>query len=96
MMLALLAGGLWWQTAEQVRGLQGRTRLVIAAILGDGRPRSRDEITRELRLQLPPLRVLPLRWLNLPERALAEMTRQGILVLTGDKYTAAPTGPARR
>jgi hypothetical protein len=87
--LALLAGGLFWQAAELVRTLRRRTRLAIARILSDGRPRDRDELVRELCLRLRPLRSPPLRWLHLPDRALREMTQQGLLAMVAGKYTAA-------
>jgi hypothetical protein len=89
LMVALLAGGAWYQGLETIRALVCRTRLTIAGILSDGRPRSRNEIAEEAGRQIGPLRFPPVRWLHLPDRALDAMTRRGLLTLSDGRYSAA-------
>ena len=64
-----MAGVLWWGGREATRTMRRRTRLVIAKILSDGRPRNREEPVHEVRRRVVPLRHAALRWLRIEDRA---------------------------
>ena len=88
-MLAVVLAGLWWQSVKAIDALHHRVRLSIARLMSDGHARSGEEIRGALLAAMRPLGDPPLRWLHLPERALSEMTRQGMLVLSAGRFTAA-------
>jgi hypothetical protein len=88
--LAVLgAGAMWWQAIAMIRALNHRTRLTVARILSDGRPREPREIDREVLRQMASLRYPPLRWFHFPSRALSEMTHRGVLERIAGRYSAA-------
>ena len=87
---ALLVATAWWQTRESVHSLRRRTCLAIAALLSDGRPRDRREISAALRRVIPSLNYPPLRWLHVEDQSLEEMSQRGLLVLHNGRHAIKP------